>query len=106
MRTILVDSADAGDVVCRPILNDKGMTLLPKGATLTPALINRLRGWGIREIEIEGDDPNRPPPKSIPELLADLDHRFRGQEGNHLMMQLKSMIREQTLGQPAGVGAQ
>ena len=102
MRKISVQDANPGDVLSQPVINEKGMTLLPKGATLTIALVNRLRGWGIRDIEVEGDDPHAPPPKSIPELLDELDHRFRGREGNPLMMELKAIIREQILAKEGG----
>jgi len=102
VRKVIVDNANPGDVVNQPVFNQKGMILLPKGTTLTLTLISRLRGWGIREIEVEGEGLNAPPPKSIPELLADLDHRFRGSEGNSLMMQLKAIIQEQILAQGGG----
>lgn len=97
MRKILVQDANPGDVIGQPVVNEKGMTLLPKGATLTIALVNRLRGWGIQEVEIEGEDPHAPPPKALPELLEELDHRFRGREGNPLMVQIKAIIREQII---------
>jgi hypothetical protein len=102
VRKVIVEKATPGDVVSQPVFNQKGMVLLPKGTTLTLSLINRLRGWGIREIEVEGEDPNAPPPKSVSELLSDLDHRFRALEGNSLMMELKAIIQGQILAKGGG----
>ena len=97
MRSVLLDQAKPGEEVAEPVKNDRGMVILPEGAKLTPALIDRLRKMGVVEVMVEGEDPNAPPPKSLDELLEDLKVRFEGQEDNPLMMQIKKIARQHLL---------
>ena len=48
----------------------------------------------MRELVVEGDDPNAPPPKTLNELLKELDVRFEGLEQHKLMMVIKEVARE------------
>ena len=94
MRLILLDEAKPGDEVAEPVKNARGMVILSKGTTLSPALIDRLRKMGVVEVIVEGDDPNAPPPKSLEELLEELETRFEGLEGSRLMMDIKKIARQ------------
>ena len=97
MRRVEIDDLSPGDIVANPVVNDKGMVILPKGIKLTPSLIGRLDRWGVTEAEIEGEDPNAPPPKTTEELLCSLDERFSDVEDNQLMMALKAIAKEHIL---------
>jgi hypothetical protein len=97
MRVIFLDEAKPGDEVAEQVRNERGMTILPKGAKLTLSLIDRLRRMGVKEVSVEGHDPNAPPPKTRDELLADLDTRFEGLEQNALMMEIKRIARQHLL---------
>ena len=94
MRQIFLEDAQPGDEVAQPVKNDRGMVILPKGAKLSVPMIAKMRRMGVLEVVIEGDDPNAPPPKTLDELLEDLDFRFEGLEGNKLMMVIKKTARE------------
>jgi len=94
MRLIFLDQAEPGDELALPVLNKRGLTILPKGASLTVSLIKRLRRMGVMEVAVEGHDPNAPPPKTRDELLADLEARFEGLGENALMMEIKRIARQ------------
>lgn len=97
MRQIFLEDAKPGDEVAQPVKNERGMVILPKGAKLSVPMIDKMRRMGVREVIVEGDDPNAPPPKTLEELLADLDFRFEGLEDNKLMMTIKKTAREHLL---------
>ena len=94
MRQIALDDAKPGDEVAQPVKNERGMVILPKGAKLSLPMIDKLRRLGVRELVVEGDDPNAPPPKTLNELLKELDVRFEGLEQHKLMMVIKEVARE------------
>jgi len=94
MHIVTLDEAKPGDEAAEPVRNERGMVILPKGARLTVALIDRLRKMGVTEVALEGHDPNAPPPKSRDELLAELDERFEGLEDKPLMAEIKRIARE------------
>ena len=63
MRLIILEEARAGDEVAEPVKNDRGIVILPEGAKLTLSLISRLQKMGVKELLVEGDDPNAPHPR-------------------------------------------
>lgn len=97
MRQVFLEDAQPGDEVAQPVKNDRGMVILPKGAKLSVPMIAKMRRMGVLEVVIEGDDPNAPPPKTLDELLVDLDFRFEGLEDNKLMMVIKKTARAHLL---------
>lgn len=97
MRQVFLEDAKPGDEVAEPVKNDRGMVILPKGAKLSVPMIAKMRRMGIREVVVEGDDPNAPPPKTLDELLEDLDFQFEGLDNNKLMMAIKTTAREHLL---------
>jgi len=94
MRQVFLEDATPGDEVAEPVKNDRGMVILPKGAKLSVPMIAKMRRMGVREVMVEGDDPGAPPPKTLDELLADLEFQFEGLEDNKLMMAIKKTARE------------
>ena len=97
MRQIFLEDARPGDEVAVPVRTERGMVVLTKGSRLTAPLIDRMRRMGVRELIIEGDDPNAAPPKTLDERLAELDGKFEGREGSRLMMKIKDIAREHLL---------
>lgn len=94
MRQIFLEDAQPGDEVAEPVKNERGMVILNTGTKLSASLIDRMRRMGVKELVVEGDDPNAPPPKTLDELLEVLDERFEGLEDNRLMMRIKEIARE------------
>ena len=100
MRNVLVNQAKPGDEVASPVMNDRGMVILPKGSRLTRPLIDRMMKMGVIDVTLTGDDPNAPPPKSREELLADLEARFEGMEKSTTMMEIKRIARDHLMNRP------
>ena len=63
MRRLYLSEAAPGDVIAEPVVNERGMVILPKGAELTAPVIGRLQKMNVTDIVVEGDDPNAPPPR-------------------------------------------
>lgn len=101
MRTILLSQAKPGDEVATPVMNDRGMVILPKGSRLSLPLIDRMMRMGVIDLTVTGDDPNAPPPKTTDELLEELEERFEGQEGNPFMSEIKRIAREHIIDRPS-----
>ena len=83
-----------GDVVAEPVVNEKGRTLLPKGAKLSAAVLSRLVGWGVNRLRIEGDDADEADDAKGDQgssLHEELEHRFAEWEGDQLMMAIKAI---------------
>ena len=99
MRDIDVGQAEIGDVVAEPVVNEQGRVLLPKGAKLSPAVLSRLRGWGVTRLQVEGEDTagedgGADEAGSVDEALLDaLEHRFAGCEEDEVMMAIKKVAR-------------
>ncbi|MCZ6633770.1 MAG: hypothetical protein O7G87_10210 [bacterium] len=94
MRQIFLEDAQPGDEVAKPVKTDRGMMLVKTGTKLSVSLIDNLRRRGVKEVVVEGDDPNAPPPKTLDELLAEMEERFEGLENNRMMMAIKNIARE------------
>jgi len=92
MRQISVEEAQVGDIVADPVQDENGRVLLPAGAKLSPAVLSRLKGWGVVNLSIEGDDGEVG--KSTEDFLGELDHRFAGHESDALMMRIKEVARQ------------
>ena len=95
MRWISVENAQVGQVLSEPLEDARGRVLLPRGAKLSAAVISRLRGWGIKGFNIEGDDEDA---ASTEQLLEDLQFRFSGFEDDALMMQIKAFAQRHLAG--------
>ena len=99
MRDIDVGQAEVGDVVAEPVVNEQGRVLLPKGARLSPAVLSRLRGWGITRLQVEGEEAadegaGGDEAGSVDgALLEALEHRFAGCEEDEVMMAIKEVAR-------------
>lgn len=94
MRLIALSEAQAGDVIAEPVMKDRGMVILPKGALLSDKVIDRLRNMNVSEVVVEGDDPNAPPPKTYEELVDELEDRFSEHESDPTMMAIKEKVLE------------
>ncbi|MBM3278944.1 MAG: hypothetical protein FJY95_12810 [Candidatus Handelsmanbacteria bacterium] len=92
MRRIRVQEAKVGEVLAAPVINRQGRILLPKGAKLSPAVLSRLQGWGVFEVQVEGQG-NWTSEKSSAQLLADLQRRFADWQDQPLMRQIEEIAR-------------
>ncbi len=88
MLQIPAEEAQVGDRVAAPVRDENGRVLLPVGARLSPAVLSRLSGWGVREISV--DREGGAGGKSVEDFIGELDHRFANHEADALMMRIKA----------------
>jgi len=87
-----VGQAQVGDIVAEPVVNDEGRVLLPKGAKLSPAVLSRLQGWGVSQLQVEGDEEEGDGADDDA-LVEALEHRFSDWEEDELMLEIKRVAR-------------
>lgn len=63
-------------VLARPVTNSNGLPVVAAGTVLDAALIERLQQMGLPSVYVEGDALGSSG-KTLAELEAELDHRFR-----------------------------
>ena len=89
MLIVSLEQAEEGQVLAAAVRNAAGAVLVPTGATLTAALLARLKAIGTTRVVV-GPTDLEPSPEWE---LARLDERFAGHEGDTLMMSLKAAVR-------------
>ena len=100
MQTIPFKLACPGMVLARDIKNPEspdGPPICGKGVALTESLIDRLGQKNVQSITVEGHPVKIAGEKSLDEMLAVIDKRFRKVEGDPIMMKLKEFYRRQTI---------
>jgi hypothetical protein len=63
-------------ILARPITNSNGLPIVAAGTILDTALIERLQQMGLPSVYVEGDALDSGG-KTLEELEAEIDHRFR-----------------------------
>lgn len=98
---ILLDRAQPGMVLEKPVLDDSGKVLLGQGAELNESMLLRLKQLDINQITIKVDPSlaeeedegkvfdNKKNDKQNEEIIKEMDRRFHGFENNPIMMKIK-----------------
>ena len=102
MPKITLSRAQPGQKLTRPIVTSTGVVMVQAGAELTATLIERLRGMGIDTVVVGSDGEAAQARRPLPELLDELEQRFRGHEQDPWMMQLKDIVARQLAGRGGG----
>jgi hypothetical protein len=89
MKKILLSEVEPGEVVARPVAASSGMVMVQPGSVLTPDIIARLENLGVDWVWLEGSGEDAKP---LEVVLAELDQRFAGHDGDALMMELKAVV--------------
>ena len=76
MKRVVLDELLPGMVLAKPVTNASGLPVVALGAELDRSMIDRLRQLGLASIYVEGDAGNTTG-KTLAELEAELEHRFR-----------------------------
>jgi hypothetical protein len=96
MQRIPFSLAQPGMILAKDVVrteNPNGPPICGKGVELSETLIERLRNMGIQSITVEGHPVWLEGDKTLDELLADLDHRFRRVANDPLTGKLKEVYR-------------
>lgn len=92
MRRVVIEELTPGMILAKPVTNAAGLVVLPSGAELDEATLSRLQRLGLASVFVEGD-PDSAGGKTLTELEAELDHRFRLVSHDPLQQQLLEAIR-------------
>jgi hypothetical protein len=76
MKRVVVYELLPDMVLARPVTNANGLPIVAGGTILNAALIERLQELGLPSVYVEGDALDSGG-KTLDELEAELDHRFR-----------------------------
>lgn len=76
MKRVVVHELLPEMVLARAVTNSNGLPIVAAGTALDGALIERLRQMDLPSVYVEGDDLDSSG-KTLEELEAELDHRFR-----------------------------
>ncbi|WHZ24046.1 MAG: hypothetical protein OJF47_003158 [Nitrospira sp.] len=76
MRRVVLEELTPGMVLAKPIINTAGLVVLAAGAELDEATLSRLQHLGTASVFVEGEAGDASG-KTLAELEAELDHRFR-----------------------------
>ena len=76
MKRVVVYELLPDMVLARPVTNANGLPIVAAGTSLDAALIERLQQMGLPSVYVEGDALDAGG-KTLEELEAELDHRFR-----------------------------
>lgn len=95
MRTLRIklDDAVPGLRLAKPVIGPTGITVLGAGAELTEALIERLKRIGVPALSVEPDALlANLPTKSLEELEAELQRRFRHANADPTLRSIQEAI--------------
>ncbi len=92
MRRVVVEELTPGMILAKPVTNTAGLVVLPAGAELNDVTLPRVRRLSPAAVWIEGDAGDEGG-KTVAELEAELDHRFRLVIHDPLQQQLQESIR-------------
>ncbi|WHZ16842.1 MAG: hypothetical protein OJF52_003692 [Nitrospira sp.] len=76
MRRVVLEELTPGMVLAKPVTNAAGLVVLAAGAELDEATLSRLQRLGTAFVFVEGE-AGEASGKTLAELEAELDHRFR-----------------------------
>ncbi len=77
MKRILIDEAEPGMTLAKPVSNAAGLPFLPTETILDAGMIERLAKMGLTSIFVECGPESTTGGKTLAELESELAHRFR-----------------------------
>lgn len=94
MQKITLDQAAPGMVLAKPVVNERGQTLVAERTELTETLLERLRRFGIFSVTVEGHPvqiPGQEPPDPA-KIRLELERAFIRVADQPEMMRLKEIV--------------
>ncbi|MEC4890481.1 MAG: hypothetical protein RI101_10515 [Nitrospira sp.] len=76
MKRVVITEVLPGMVLAKPVTNANGLPIISAGTTLDDAMIDRLKRLELTSVYVEGD-AGTATGKTLAELEAELEHRFR-----------------------------
>lgn len=76
MKRVVIEELLPDMVLVKPVTNANGLPIVAAGTILDAPMIERLQRMGLTSVYVEGDAGDAGG-KTLTELEAELDHRFR-----------------------------
>lgn len=76
MKRVVIDELLPGMVLAKPVTNASGLPVVAAGAELDSSIIDRLQQLGLTSVYVAGNAGDTTG-KTLTELEAELEHRFR-----------------------------
>lgn len=93
MKRVVVQELLPGMVLVKPVTNTNGLTIVAVGTTLDAAMIERLQQMDLPSVYVEGEAGDSGG-KTLMELEAELDHRFRHVAQDPIQQLILSALRK------------
>jgi len=105
MKLVRLDEARSGQRVARDVKDVHGSLLFKAGTTLTPDLIQRLRGWKVTHVFLEdasgaAGGPADPPAAREEAVEQELDRLFSEARAHPVMARLRDAVARHLKGRP------
>jgi hypothetical protein len=94
MKRVALEELIPGMILAKPVTNNAGLVVLPLGAELDEATLSRLQRLGLTSVYVEGESGDASG-KTLAELEAELDYRFRRVVNDAIQCQIREAIRLQ-----------
>ncbi|MBA2485804.1 MAG: hypothetical protein H0V35_06855 [Nitrospira sp.] len=92
MRRVVMEELTPGMILAKAVTNLAGLVVLASGAELDEATLRRLRRMDLAFVCVEGE-AGEAGGKTLAELEAELDHRFRLVCHDPIQRQLQEALR-------------
>jgi hypothetical protein len=93
MKRVVIDELLPGMVLAKPVTNAAGLPVVAAGAELDSSIIDRLQQLGLTSVYVAGNAGDTTG-KSLTELEAELEHRFRKVLQDPLQAKILHHIRD------------
>lgn len=93
MKRVVIDELLPGMVLAKAVTNAAGLPVVAAGAELDGSIIERLRRLGLTAVYVDGDAGDTTG-KTLAELEAELEHRFRKVLQDPLQVNILRHIRD------------
>jgi hypothetical protein len=93
MKRVVIDELLPGMVLAKSVTNTAGLPVVAAGAELDRSMIDRLQQLGLTLVYVEGDAGDTTG-KTLAELEAELEHRFRRVLQDSLQALILRQIRD------------
>jgi len=92
MKRVVIEELLPGMVLVKPVTNAHGLPIVAVGTILDGPMIKRLQRLELTSAYVEGD-PENSGGKTLTELEAELEHRFRRVAHGHVEQMILRTLR-------------
>jgi len=96
MKRMAIEELLPGMILAKPVTNTNGLPIVAVGTTLDGFIIERLQRLELTSVYVEGNQEDSSG-KTLTELQAELDHRFRHVAQDPVQQMILRILRKHLL---------